>query len=213
MRRVVLAMNTTVNGRLDDPEAWFGGLTDDIYGEIDRGSDTFDTVLVGRVTYDEMCEYWPGAASEEGAPEAHRRMSEKMNSFKKYVFSRTPAAAPLAWNNSEIVTVNSDRDIVEFVQTLKDQPGRDIYLSGGARLAQTLVRLGLVDEYRFFVHPVFSAGESWFGQIVESRQLEAISAATYANGVVAMYYRRSGDPATTNGSSPDRDPFAPQPVS
>jgi hypothetical protein len=54
---VVLAMNTTVNGRLDDPFAWFVGVAEDLYGEINRGYETFDTILVGRVTYEEMAAY------------------------------------------------------------------------------------------------------------------------------------------------------------
>lgn len=170
MRDVVLAMNTTTNGRLDDPFAWFVGMTDDLYAEIDRGYGTFDTIL-------------------EGGSEINRQMATKTNSYKKYVFSTTPPAEPLAWNNAEPVTVGSDDDIIRFVHTLRDQPGGDIHLSGGARLTQTLVRLGLVDEYRFFVHPVFSPGEPWFGQLDEPRHLELISATPYQNGVVGMYYR------------------------
>ena len=189
MRNVVLAMATTVNGRLDDPFAWFVGLSDDLYTEIDRGNSTFDTVLVGRVTYEEMYEYWPGAGTEEGDSEINRRMAKRMNSYKKYVFSRTATAEPLAWNNSEPVTVSSDEDIVEFVRSLKEQPGADIYLAGGARLAQTFVRLGLVDELRFFVHPVFSPGEPWFGMLDELRHLELVSATPFENGAVALYYR------------------------
>jgi hypothetical protein len=57
MRKVVLAMNTTLNGRLDDPFAWSVGIGDELYAEIDRVYGTFDTVLVGRVTCDEMFAY------------------------------------------------------------------------------------------------------------------------------------------------------------
>ena len=196
MRNVVLYMNTTTNGRLDDPFAWFVGMSDDQYAEVERGYKTFDAILVGRVTYEEMYEYWPGAETEEGDSEVNRRMAKMMNSYKKYVFSRMPAGDPLKWNNAELVTVDSDREIVKAVRTLKEQPGEDIHLAGGASLAQTLIRLGLVDEYRFFVHPTVSPGEAWFDKIEGNRTLDLISATTFDNGVVALYYRPSETPGT-----------------
>jgi hypothetical protein len=36
MRNVVMQMMTTVNGRLDDPNAWVTGLPDDVYEDLDR---------------------------------------------------------------------------------------------------------------------------------------------------------------------------------
>ena len=119
MRNVVMGMMTTLNGRLDDPAAWVTGVPDDLYAELDRLYATFDTILVGRTTYDEMVEYWPGAETEAGGSESSRSMGE--------------------------VLAHGDEDVVAFVNDLKAQPGGDIHLSGGARLAKTLVRLGLVD--------------------------------------------------------------------
>ncbi len=194
MRNVVLAMHTTVNGRLDDPGVWFTGVPDDVYTDIDRGYETFDTILVGTATYDEMVAYWPGAETEDGDSAINKAMARKMNAYKKYVFTTSQATDALAWNNAEAVTVTSDDDIVAFVRDLKAQPGRDITLAGGARLAATLARLGLIDEYRFFTHPVFSPGSAWFDQIRDQRALELVSATSYDNGVVGMYYRPSSGP-------------------
>ncbi len=50
MRKIVLAMMTTLNGRVDDPGAWVTSVGDDIYAELNRAYRTFDTVLVGWVT-------------------------------------------------------------------------------------------------------------------------------------------------------------------
>jgi dihydrofolate reductase len=58
MRKVVMRMMTTLNGRLDDPDAWVTGVPDDLYAELDRLYETFDTILVGRTTYEEMFAYW-----------------------------------------------------------------------------------------------------------------------------------------------------------
>jgi dihydrofolate reductase len=191
VRKVVLAMMTTLNGRLDDPGAWVTGVSEDHYEEIDRGYATFDTILVGRVTAEEMVEYWPGARGEEGASEPHQRMAEKMHSYRKLVFTTDPDLE-LEWHNAEPVVVSSDDEIRSFVEGLKAQPGRDIHLSGGARLAQTLVRLGLVDECRFFVFPVYSPGACWFGQLESQQTLELISSTAFENGAVAMYCKAAG---------------------
>jgi dihydrofolate reductase len=186
VRKVVLAMMTTLNGRLDDPDAWVTAVSEDHYQEIDRGYATFDTILVGRVTAQEMFEYWPGARDEEGASESHIGMAEKMHSYKKYVFTTDPDLR-LEWHNAEPVVVSSDDEIRSFVEDLKAQPGADIHLSGGARLAQTLVRLGLVEEFRLFVFPVYSPGASWFDQLESQQNLELISSTAFESGAVAMY--------------------------
>jgi dihydrofolate reductase len=72
------------------------------------------------------------------------------------------------------VVVSSDDEIRSFVEDLKVQPGGDIHLSGGARFAQTLVRFGLVEEFRFFVFPVYSPGASWFRHPTTPRGLPAV---------------------------------------
>jgi len=186
VRKVVLAMMTTLNGRLDDPGAWVTGVSDDHYREIDRGYATFDTILVGRVTADEMAADWPSARDDENAGETHRSMAEKMHAYKKYVFTTDPEL-DLTWHNAEPVVVSTDDDIRAFVTGLKAQPGGDIHLSGGARLATTLVRLGLVDEYRFFVYPVYSPGTSWFDELKSQQTLELISSTAFESGAVALY--------------------------
>jgi dihydrofolate reductase len=76
-----------------------------------------------------------------------------------------------------------------FVEQLKAQPGGKIHLSGGARLARTLIRLGVVDRYHLYDYPVVSAGASWFDGIDEKRELELLSATAYSNGVVGLYYQ------------------------
>jgi dihydrofolate reductase len=191
MRKIVLQMMTTVNGRLDDPAAWATGVPGDLYAELDRMYGTFDTILVGRTTYDEMFEYWPGAETAEDTPEAGRSMARKMNAYKKYVFTGSDEQIPLEWTNAELVSVHDDEDVVRFVGRLKQQDGGDIHLAGGARLAQTIVRLGLVDQYHLVVHPVLSDGARWFDGIEEQRELELLSATAYSNGVVGLYYEPS----------------------
>jgi len=188
MRKLVMAMMTTLNGRLDDPDAWVTGIPDDLYAEIDRVYESFDAILVGRTTAAEMAEYWPGAETSDDGSEISRSMARKMNAYKKYVFTSGREPAELEWSNVELVPVDGDEAIVSFVEALKARPGGDIHLSGGAQLARTLIRLGVVDRYHLLVHPVVSAGASWFDGIDGKRELELQSATAYSNGVVGLYY-------------------------
>jgi len=188
MRKVVMGMMTSLDGRLDDPDAWVTGIPDDLYAELDRLYGTFDSILVGRTTYEEMFEFWPGAEANEDGSEHSRSMARKMNSYRKYVFSGAGERSELEWNNSELVPVDGDEQLTAFIEAVKAEPGRDIHLSGGAKLAQTVVRLGLVDRYHLVVHPVVSRGASWFDGIDESRRLDLLSATAYSNGVVGLLY-------------------------
>ncbi len=192
MRNLVMQMMTTLNGRLDDPAAWVTGIPEDLYAELDRLYGTFDTILVGRTTYEEMFAYWPGAESAEGGSESSRSMARKMNTYKKYVFTGAREKPALEWNNAEAVPARGDEDIVAFVDGLKARSGGDMHLSGGARLAQTLVRLGLVDRYHLVVYPVVSAGANWFDGIDEQRGMELLSATAYSNGAVGLLLRAAG---------------------
>jgi dihydrofolate reductase len=188
MRKLVMQMMTTVNGRLDDPDAWATSVPDDLYAELDRIYESFDTILVGRRTYEEMLAYWPGAESDPGSSEATRSMARKMNAYEKLVFTRASDPPALEWAGAEAVTARDDGEVVAIVEELKARSGGDLHLAGGSELARTLVRLGLVDRYNLFVFPVVSPAAGWFDGIGEQRELELVGSAAYSNGVVGLHY-------------------------
>jgi len=188
VRKIVLQMMTTLNGRLDDPMAWVHEVGDDQYREIDRIYATYDTVLVGRTTYEEMAAYWPDALSEGAGTETNQAMAHRMNTYRKLVFSRSGHQKLTKWNNTEQVIVVTDDELATYLANLKAQPGGDIHLSGGASFAQSVIALDLVDEFYFFVYPVVSPGASWFSQLADQRDLQLLSASAYENGVVGLHY-------------------------
>ena len=196
MRRIVLAMMTTLNGRLDDPFAWMNGVDDDHYRDIRDAYKRFDTILVGRLTFEEMAVYWPGAETAAGGSETNRSMARMMNSYRKFVFTTDPALKTWRWSNAVPVPACDDRAIVSFVEHLKAQPGRDIHLAGGARLAQTFVRLGLVDEFRLSTYPVVSQGAKWFDAVTDTRKLTLLRIRWYGNGVTRTDYAPAGAAST-----------------
>ena len=188
MRKIVLQMMTTTNGRLDDPAAWVHGVSDDQYREIDRIYATFDTVLMGRTTYEEMAAYWPKALAEGEGTETNRSMARRMNDYRKMVFSKKPGGKLTSWNNTEQVVAGSEAELERYLVDLKRQPGKDLHLSGGASFAQSVIELGLVDELHLFTYPVVSPGAAWFGRATDQRQLELLDSTRFGNGVVRLHY-------------------------
>jgi len=81
------------------------------------------------------------------------------------------------------------RDVVaEEVLALKAQPGGDLAL-GGAELADTFRRLGLIDEYWLYVHPVLiGQGRSLFKSADTRAQLRLLETRAFGNGVALLRY-------------------------
>ena len=96
-------------------------------------------------------------------------------------------AEPLADWERELLEQNA----AEEVARLKEEPGNDLAV-GGAGLASTFIKLGLVDEYRLFVSPiVLGGGTPYFPSLKERIKLELVETRTFGSRVVYLRYRRS----------------------
>ena len=103
----------------------------------------------GRRVWEMMAGYWPTA---EALDDPHgRAFAPVWLEMPKVVFSRTLAEA--RWNTRVL-----SGDPAEEVAALKAAHEKDILLIGGAELPAELSRLGLIDEYQVFVHPVVLGG-------------------------------------------------------
>lgn len=101
-----------------------------------------DGLLLGRRTYEEFAQAWPNMTDLDDP------FAEKMNSMPKYVASNSLTNAE--WNPSTILS----GDIPAKVADLKQQPGGELQIHGSARLGQSLLAAGLVDELRLVIAPV-----------------------------------------------------------
>ena len=196
MRKIIVSTFLTLDGVMqapggpdEDPESGFphGGwqkpTSDDEVGEAIGGwyEDT-DAMLLGRKTYDIFASYWPTAGPDNP-------FTERMNSMRKYVASRTLTS--LDWQNSELLT----GDTAEAVRRLKATEGRNINVVGSGDLAQTLMREDLVDEYRLTIHPVIlGSGKRLFADGTIPTALEPVSVTASKGGTVLAVYRTAGKP-------------------
>ena len=149
--RIVVTEFVSLDGVMEEPRWTF---------DFDRGpeGDQFkyeelfdaDSLLLGRVTYEEFAAHWPHQAGE---------MADTMNGTAKYVVSGTLTSA--GWQNSTLIpAATAAAEIAE----LKQRPGKNIGMTGSATLVAWLLREGLLDELHLLVFPVvLGRGKRLFG--------------------------------------------------
>ncbi|HVD89259.1 MAG TPA: dihydrofolate reductase family protein [Jatrophihabitantaceae bacterium] len=139
--------------------------------------------LCGRRLYEVMT-YWETADENPAAAEYELEFARIWKNLPKIVFSKTLEKVE---GNARLVRGG----VAEEVARLKESPGQDIAV-GGAGLASTLIKLGLVDEYRLFVSPVvLGAGTPYFPALEERIDLELVETRTFGSRVVYVRYRRA----------------------
>jgi len=180
MRKVIMWNLVTLDGFFEGVKPWEIDWHEYVWGdELERfavdQSKSADMLLFGRVTYEGMAAYWP---SQKGA------IAEFMNSVPKVVFSRTLRKAD--WNNTRLVKDNAEKEVAK----LKRQPGKDLVIFGSANLCSTLMRHGLIDEYRLCVTPVILGGGNPLFKASPSRmRLKLLEARRLKSGGVILRYR------------------------
>jgi len=143
MRKVVASLFLSLDGVMEAPETWhFPYFNDEMGAAIGDAMASSGAFLLGRRTYEEWAAFWPAQRADQNP------MAEAINSMPKYVVSR--ALDEVGWQNSTLL----NGDLAEEVARLKQEPGKDISISGSATLVRSLLREGLLDELRLMVHPV-----------------------------------------------------------
>jgi dihydrofolate reductase len=104
----------------------------------------------------------------------------------KSAIARPSDAVMDSWLNPTVFSGDLAGDIAQ----LKKQSGKDIMAHGGARFAQSLVKLGVIDEYQLLVHPVaLGKGTPLFNALEKPLELRLVSATPFPRGAIAHVYR------------------------
>jgi dihydrofolate reductase len=181
MRKLVVSEWMTLDGVFDSDmmDQWFHPYqSDERAAYIQEGVLASDSFLLGRITYDMLAPFWSHAQNNEMG------IADKMNSMAKYVVSSAPLK--VAWKN----TTRLQGNIVEEISKLKDQPGQDMRITGSATLVRSLMPTGLIDEYRFLIHPILmGSGKRFFTDEREISRLKLIRTETFSKGVILLCYQ------------------------
>jgi len=181
MRKLKLQMQITVDGFVAGPENQLDWMTFDMDGKllafINHLTDTSDTILLGRKMTPGFTTYWEGVTRES----AEYDFAQKMVGTPKVVFSRTIKS--IEGQNVRV----ENAPLVEAINALKSQRGKDIVVYGGASFVSSLIENRLIDELNFFVNPVaIGSGKRVFSQRMP---LALIGSVAYASGIVVNTYR------------------------
>ena len=180
MRSIINSTYVTLDGVIQNPQNWpvSGGFSDDggrIQFEL---LERCDALLMGRHTYDGFAPAW---SSRSGDP-----FSDRMNALPKYVVSTT--LTDPKWNNTTVI----ERDPVEAIRDLKQQPGMSILQYGFGRLSHALMAAGLLVELRRWVHPFFvgtGSADDGLYRAGSTGRFDLVGSTALDSGIVILSYR------------------------
>lgn len=177
MRKVVAGLFISLDGIYESPDTWHVQYFNDEMGqEVGSQMAAADTMLLGRQTYQEFADYWPHQSNDV-------EPAGFMNDTPKVVVSST--LKTVEWQNSTLITGNLAQELTR----LKNQPGKNIAITGSGTLVRSLLRDGLLDELRLLVHPiVVGAGKHLFDGESGQVPLKLVESKTFNTGVLALTY-------------------------
>jgi dihydrofolate reductase len=184
MRKLIFAINTTLDGCCDHTKQMADEETHEYFTDLMREA---DLQVFGRKTYELMVPFWPEVARNQSMTKASNEFARAFDSVKKVVFSRSLDS--VEDRNTRIVRSNLRDEIVK----LKQEQGKSI-LVGGVSVASQVIELGLVDEYIFVVCPII-AGEGTRllegVRLHEKLQLRLVESKIFKSGCVAVRYLKA----------------------
>jgi len=183
MRKLIFAINTTLDGCVDHTKQTADDETHEYFTQLMRD---VDLLIFGRKTYQLMVPFWPEVAKSQSMDKASNEFALAFDSIQKIVFSRTLDSA--GDQNTRIVRANLRDEILK----LKQEHGKHI-LVGGVDIPSQLMELGLVDEFRFVVGPVVAGeGRRLLGgvSLPERLQLRFVESKLFKSGCVALHYSK-----------------------
>jgi dihydrofolate reductase len=175
MRKLIANFFLSLDGVMESPDKWhFPYFNDEMGAAIGTALGATDTLLMGRVNYEEWAAHWPSAEDE---------IADFFNNVPKFVVSTTLETAE--WNNTTVIR----GDVPAAITELKQQAGKDIAISGSATLVRSLLADDLIDELNLLVHPlVVGSGRRLFVDGSNQQPLSLVHSQTFSTGVVHLTY-------------------------
>jgi len=177
MKKVVAGLFSSLDGVIQSPNEWqFDNFDSEMMAAMSAHIAKEDTILLGRVTYQEWAPYWPTSTDEPYA--------SHINNTPKYVVSTT--LDRVEWKNSTLIRGN----LAEEIGKLKRQSGKNVGVAGSPTLVESLLHQDLLDELTLMVHPVVVGnGKRLFKEGRALQRLKLVDSQTTSTGVVLLTYQ------------------------
>ena len=174
MRKLIESTLVSLDGVIESPDRW--APFDHAAGQLAmRDLDNYDAFVLGREGYERLRALW--------APVTGNPYIEKIGAMPKYVASQS--LTEVTWNAALL-----GPDVVDAIEQLKGQPGKDLIKYGTSRFDATLLRVHLIDELRLWIMPVVvGTGQRLFEDIdTSSLHLQLADVRKLANDSVILTY-------------------------
>ena len=190
MRKVIAMIHLSLDGLAAGPNDELDWISYD--DELERYAHSMhaltDAVIWGRRTYEGMAGYWLTVPGNPESTPPEREHARFLADATKIVVSRT--LDRVEWNGAPNTVLIKD-NISDEINAIKRQPGKDIWFLGSIGLAQTFMRLDLIDEYRVNINPtVLGQGKPYFAEGGPGFPLRLLESRTLGSGVVTLRYER-----------------------
>ncbi len=175
MRKVVVYELLSLDGVAEDPDAFLTDWDEVMQANLAAVIATQDAVILGRRSYGEWAEFWPGSNIQPFAT--------FINGVAKFVVTSAPLQPE--WANATV----AGGGLAEFARDLKARPGGDIGVHASISVAQTLLAADVVDELRLVIAPRIAGSGRRLLDGLPPIQLESIRSATSPSGHLLVGYR------------------------
>jgi len=187
MRKLIVFCHLSLDGVAAIPSGDLDWISYDT--ELEKWAETIvaatDTAMYGKVTY-ELMKYWQTVPTNPEATQHELEHAHWIEQVEKIVVSA--AGMEPDWNNTRVISQNLEEEITK----LKQAPGGNITIFGSPTLANSLIKLGLVDEYHLSVSPtVLGEGKFLFAGVKDAIKLKLLEEKTLGSGAVTLHYATS----------------------
>ncbi len=184
MRKLKLQVQMTVDGYIAGPNSemdWTSRDWDnDLKSYVAKITEPVDCIVLGRKLAQGFIPYWAANPEQEGA--------DKFNNTLRVVFTKTLDQPE--WDNA----VLAKGELVDEINKLKKQEGKDIIVYGGATFVSALIKHGLIDEFYLFVNPAaIGKGMAIFKELDQTQNLTLVKSTSFECGIVVLNYQPKND--------------------
>jgi dihydrofolate reductase len=180
MRKIVAGLFIALDGVVEAPQEWQIDLMDEDAGaDIEQAMREADTILLGRRTFQEFEAFWPNADPSDP-------FAAYINDTPKLVASNTLSSSD--WKNTSFIS----GDVARQLEALKQQPGKNLGITGSPTLVRSLLRDGVLDELRLQLYPVVvGKGKRLFDDSLGKVPMRLVNSKITPRGIALLHYQRA----------------------
>lgn len=190
MRKLKLQMQITLDSYIAGPNGEMDWTVLNWDNELNKYvteiTEPVDCILLGRILAQEFIDYWDARIADPGDQDMEG--IRKMNETPKIVFSKT--LKNTVWKNTTL----ANGDLVDEINKLKNQNGKDIIVYGGGNFVSSLIKEGLIDEFHLLVNPVaIGDGMTIFKGLADRKNFTLVKSRSFDCGIVLLHYDAKGN--------------------